>query len=435
MFLPRSFHTALFLLVSLLLFGCAGGTHSHKQGKEFQGAKATMNTGASPSKGDLAPESPYVDVDQIPEGQIIHVPTGVLVSKEQLIASLAPVRVIYVGEAHDNLEDHRVQLEILKALHERFPGKVSVGMEMFRRPAQQDLNQWLEGALDDKAFQKLWLENWGIDVGYYQAILDFIREKKIPLVALNASHEWEAKVGMKGIDGLSPEDQGALPEIDRSDPYHRQALEAIFKGHGPSRPANQSEGEGFRPFYDTMLLWDETMAESIARALSSPEGNDQKMVVFAGGFHVGYGFGIPRRVFRRLPEPYRIVLPNTQQMPPEKRFFTEIKLPDLPLPLADFVWGVGYRAAEIKKVRLGVMIEPFQAGIRLTEVAPNSPAAEAGLKEGDIVLSFEGEEMKEPFDLTYAVGRKSPGDRVKIKVLRDGKVIETEATVRASRQH
>ncbi len=157
------------------------------------------------------------------------------------------------------------------------------------------------------------------------------------------------------------------------------------------------------------------------------------MVVFAGGFHVGFGFGIPRRAFRRLPEPYQIVIPNTQDIPQEKRFMTEIKMPDLPLHLADFVWGVGYREVDTRKVRLGVMVEPFQSGVRITEVSPNSAAADAGIQRGDIVVSFDGEEMREPFDLTYAVGQKSPGDRVRMKLIRDGKLIETEAVMKPSR--
>lgn len=426
---------SLSLAVLLLALGCAGpirslGESAAPSKNAGPAVAVSSSMSSTDSESSLAAESPYIHLDEIEEGKIIHVPTGVAVSKERLIDFLIPARVIYVGEVHDNLEDHRVQLEILKEMNNRFQGKVAVGMEMFRRPSQPQLDQWLEGTLSDKDFRKLWIENWGMEIGYYQELLDFIKENKIPLIALNASQEWEAKVGMKGIDGLSPEERKALPEIDRSDPYHRQALQAIFKGHGPM---GQQGGEGFASFYDTMLLWDETMAESIARYLSSAEGADKKMVVLAGGFHVGYGFGIPRRAFRRLPEPYRIVIPNTQDVPEAKRFQVELKLPDFPLHLADFIWGVGYKEVEAKKVRLGVMIEPFQAGVRITDVSPNSTAEDAGIQKGDIVVSFDGEEMREPFDLTYAVGRKSPGDRVKMKLLRDGKTIETEAVMKPSR--
>ena len=119
-------------------------------------------------------------------------------------------------------------------------------------------------------------------------------------------------------------------EIDASDEYHRKSMENLFHGHG--------EGPNdFGRFYDVMLLWDETMAETIADYLKSPVGRGMKMVVFAGGFHVGYGFGIPRRVFRRLPESYAIVLPRTGSGKVLQK--KQAARPDLPLYIADFVWA------------------------------------------------------------------------------------------------
>lgn len=416
------------VLLFVLIPACVHSARPHPGSKTTDAHPSSAASPVSePAEASLSSESPYKNINDIPEGKIIHVPTGVEVSKERLIDLLAPARVVYVGEVHDSLEDHQVQLAILKGLSARFPGKIMVGMEMFRRPAQPALNRWIEGTLEGKDFLKLWYENWGVDEGYYKELLAFIQENKIPVIALNASQEMETKVGMKGIGGLSPQDQKALPEIDRSDPYHRKALEGIFKGHGPGTGT-----EGFDSFYDTMLLWDETMAESVARALTSPEGADKKMVVFAGGFHVGYGFGIPRRAFRRLPEPYQIVIPHTKDFPEEKRM-ANVDVPDLPLALANYVWAVGYRVLENKKVRLGIRIEPFQAGIRVTDVSPSSAAEAAGIQPGDIIVTFDGETMGNPFDLTYAVSQKAPGDRFKLEIIREGKSMETEAVMKPSR--
>ncbi|MFQ5779346.1 MAG: ChaN family lipoprotein [Nitrospiria bacterium] len=409
----RNFISGLILVTLLSIPSCAG-----------LGRTDSLPHSRSATDESLSPESPYQDIDQIEEGKIIHLPTGLEVSEARLVDLLAPARVVYVGEVHDSLEDHRVQLTILKGIWERFPGKVVVGMEMFRRPDQPKINQWVDGALPEKDFLKLWYESWSVDEGYYREILNFIREKKVPVIALNASQEMEVKVRMKGIEGLSQNDRRGLPQVDREDPYHRQALQAVFKGHG-------SGAKGFDRFYDGMLLWDETMAESIANYLSSPEGADKKMVVFAGGFHVGYGFGIPRRVFRRLPDPYQIVIPHAKDFPEEKRMM-DVKVPDLPLTLSDFVWGVGYRELEDKKVRLGIFIEPLQTGIHVTDVFPDSTASLAGIQPGDIIASFDGQTLNEPFDLTYAVQQKAAGDRVKIKIIRDGKMIEAEAVMKSS---
>ncbi len=371
----------------------------------------------------LPPASPYQDINEIEAGKIVHLPTGIEVLEEQLLDLLSAARITYVGEAHDSLADHQIQLAILKGLWRRFPGRVAVGMEMFRRPSQANLDRWVGGGMEDKEFQKTWYENWGVDDGYYKALLLFIRENKIPLIALNASRDTESKIKTKGFKGLSPEDQKGMPEVDPDDHHHRQALMAIYKGH-----ANNTAG--FETFYDTMLLWDETMAETVSDYLTSPGGADKKLIIFAGGFHVNYGFGIPRRVFRRLPVPYQIVLPHAKDTPMEKRMM-EVKLPDLPLLLADYIWAVKYRELEDKKVVLGVQIEPSQAGVRVISVSPESAADEAGITAGDIIVSFDGQEIKEPFDLIYAVKQKRPGDRIKVKIIRSGQEIDAEAVMKS----
>lgn len=341
------------------------------------------------------------------------------------MAHLSEARIVYAGEVHDSLEDHRVQLKILKGLVARFPGKVVVGMEMFQRSSQDLMDQWIRGEADDKAFLKRWYEDWSHDDTYYRELLDFIKAQKIPVIALRPTAEMSFKMRAKGMDGLSENDRRKLPEIDTSDPYHRAAVNAIFQGHGPGA-SNQ-----FDSFYEMMLFWEETMAETIADYLVSPEGRDKKMMVMAGGFHVGYGFGIPRRTFRRLPMPYQIVISHAQDFPDEMKMLN-VTPPNLPLPLADFVWGVAYRPLEKKKVRLGVMLEQFQAGVRISDVFPESPADKAGIERGDIITTFDGQAVHERFDIIFRLQQKKPGDRVKIKILRNGKSIETEAVMAVS---
>lgn len=60
-------------------------------------------------------------------------------------------------------------------------------------------------------------------------------------------------------------------------------------------------------------------------------------------------------------------------------------------------------------------------GILITEVVDHSPADEAGLEEGDIIVSLEGETATSAKDLVSAIRGHSPGDKVDISVLRDGR--------------
>ncbi|HWP84058.1 MAG TPA: M28 family peptidase [Terriglobia bacterium] len=73
-----------------------------------------------------------------------------------------------------------------------------------------------------------------------------------------------------------------------------------------------------------------------------------------------------------------------------------------------------------------------EKGVKFADVRPGSPAAEAGLKAGDVLVRFDGKEILNLYDFTYALQGKSPGDVVPVVVLRDGR--EVEASVKLVRR-
>jgi len=77
-------------------------------------------------------------------------------------------------------------------------------------------------------------------------------------------------------------------------------------------------------------------------------------------------------------------------------------------------------------VRLGVRIEQKDDGVLIMGVMPDSAASKAGLLTGDIVTSFGGEAVKEPFDLIYLIREREQGDKEMIEVLRDSKPMKIE---------
>ena len=54
------------------------------------------------------------------------------------------------------------------------------------------------------------------------------------------------------------------------------------------------------------------------------------------------------------------------------------------------------------------------------------PAAKAGLKAGDILIEFDGKEIGNLYDFTYALREAKPGDEVLVKVLRGDQTIEAK---------
>jgi hypothetical protein len=63
-------------------------------------------------------------------------------------------------------------------------------------------------------------------------------------------------------------------------------------------------------------------------------------------------------------------------------------------------------------------------GVKFAEVRPESPAAKAGLRGGDVMTAFDGKPIKTLYDFTFALREKKPGDRVDVVVLRDGKEVK-----------
>ncbi len=62
-------------------------------------------------------------------------------------------------------------------------------------------------------------------------------------------------------------------------------------------------------------------------------------------------------------------------------------------------------------------------------IYPDSPAQEAGLKEGDVVLELDGKKITQDYNLTKILIDYSPGDKVILKILRDDQEQEVELTL------
>jgi serine protease Do len=68
-------------------------------------------------------------------------------------------------------------------------------------------------------------------------------------------------------------------------------------------------------------------------------------------------------------------------------------------------------------------------GALVAEVLKDAPAERAGVKVGDVIVEFEGGEIKDSTDLPVLVARARPGTQARVKLLRDKKEMTLTITV------
>lgn len=84
------------------------------------------------------------------------------------------------------------------------------------------------------------------------------------------------------------------------------------------------------------------------------------------------------------------------------------------------------RTDPVMLARLGVR---GRAGGIINEVIPGSPAEEAGLRRGDIIVSGDGSPVESNEDLIHRIYTRRPGDKIDIVFLRDGREMSVSATL------
>lgn len=317
-----------------------------------------------------------------------------------VINQLSKKRVIYVGESHTRYEDHKLQLRVIRELH-ALGKNISIGMEMFPHTAQQSLDDFIAGTINETEFlkQSKYFKVWSFDYRLYREILNFARANKIPVIALNIEKDKVSKVYQQGgLAGLSPEEVATLPvDRDLSMPGYRERIHAVYDLH-PGRDEKQFSG-----FFQSQAIWDEVMAQTIADYLSSHP--DRQMVILAGNAHVVKDTAIPPRVARRMPIDQAVVMGSDGSVitPHESDFQVFMPQESLPPPT---LMGV-------------VLVQKEGHGpVSIEEVTPQSAALKAGIKKGDILLSLDGHLVETPDDVRIVLVDKRTGDIIKATIKR-----------------
>jgi uncharacterized iron-regulated protein len=226
-----------------------------------------------------------------------------VIDQQAVLTNLAQAKVVYLGEIHDAVADHQGQLQIIQALFQQNKhqqnGGMAIALEMFQRPYQPLLDQYLAGKITESELQKRseYDQRWGFPWEYYAPILRFAKAHQLPLIALNVPTEITRKVVKEGLESLTATDRQWIPpesEIRTDNPAYQQMIQTVYEQIHQGRSVSSS----FNRFFLAQVLWDETMAQVVTDFLEAQPNH--QVIVLAGDGHVVYGYGIPSRVARRM---------------------------------------------------------------------------------------------------------------------------------------
>lgn len=230
---------------------------------------------------------------------------------DDVVQAMAAHQAVLIGEAHDDPTGHRLELELLQRaaeVHGR-TRPVALSLEFFERDVQPSLDDYLAGRIAETEFRAA-SRPWARYQTDYRPLIEFAKSRKLPVIAANAPRRFISLVtrnGRAALDSLPAQDRqylAPLPYGKASPAYRDQwiaTISEVMKQEGmkcgvPVEDAEAPPGshQNMTNQLDSQVLWDATMAHSIARFLESrPPALVLHMV---GAFHVERGTGIPEQI-------------------------------------------------------------------------------------------------------------------------------------------
>lgn len=364
-----------------------------------------LDVGDPERRGRLAP----VQLDTITDTR-----TDEFITTDELVHRLDNTSILFIGEEHTNIEFHRVQASVIRALHET-GRQVLIALEMFPYTQQRDLDRWTRGQYDEAEFLEAadWYKYWGYHWDYYADIFRYARDNRIRMFGVNAPREVIKTVRTEGFEGLSKNDLEHIPTtVDTDSPEHRRVYLAYFDDGDDLHtelPPEQLDG-----MVRAQATWDAVMGWNSLQALRRNGGPNAIVVVLIGAGHAVYGTGSQRQIEPRFDGEMAALVP-VPVADRDGRPITAVQA-----SYADFIWGVPASAYAVYPM-LGVSLAGRlgRAPNNIIQVDEESPAAAAGLRVGDQLLSLNGNAITGPVSLRRSMGRLRWGDGVEVKLRRD----------------
>jgi len=347
------------------------------------------------------------------------------ITVNQMVERLSDTRVLFFGENHTDMDFHRAQLQLIRALH-RAGREVMVGLEMFPYTRQGELDSWTSGDLSEAEFLDAadWYGSWGYRWEYYADIFRFARDRDLRMVGLNAPREVVKIVRTEGFEALAEDDREHIPSsIDTTNDEHRRLFRAYFEEDDSIHM--QISDEQWEGMFRAQTTWDAVMGWNAAQAVKRYGGPDAIIVVLIGAGHVTYGLGAERQIRPRFDGGIASVVP-VQSVGPDGEPVAEVNA-----AYADFVWGLP-PALPPRFPELGVSLAGLLGSHpnKIIQVSEDSAAEAAGLQVGDRLMSIDAVPVSSVGTLRAAMAGYYWGDSAEVELIREEKTIKQTVVFR-----
>lgn len=215
----------------------------------------------------------YVSAQNVEAFQLYN-KKGKKVNTKKFFKQLETGEIILFGELHDNPIAHWLQLKTIQKMHSL--NSISLGAEMLESDKQQQVNDYLSGAITQQVLDStasLWI-NYKTD---YKPLVDFAKENEIPFIATNVPRIYASQVYRNGLESLEEDltdvEKACIAPLpiayDPELPNYKAMLTLMSDHANPNFPKAQA-------------IKDATMAHFIYQEF---ESNKNQFIHFNGDYH------------------------------------------------------------------------------------------------------------------------------------------------------
>lgn len=323
---------------------------------------------------------------------------------QDMMKKASAYKVIFAGESHNEYSHHANQLAVIEYLNNS-KKKTAIAMEMVQYEYLNVVNDFVKGRITEKEMLDGidYYNNWSFDYSLYAPIFRYARDNNIDIIPLNIERDITSKVFQGQIDNLTEEQALSLPgRMKVMNNKYEDKIKSVFDMHAGSTGK-------FTDFFLAQNIWDEIMAKHLADYRKA--NPDTSIVVICGNGHAGKYSGIPLR-YKRITGEDSFVIMQGEYINQEGNN-------------ADvYIYPEEIKSKGTPKIGVAISIDDEKNGIvKVESVTKKSPAEQAGIKNGDIILKCGYHDIRNISNLKYALYEKGYNNILECEIKRGKNIL------------